>query len=1369
MPAIILSRLARPMALALTLLLSATGASAQLVNDGATAIINGTATNIASFLTIGNTGPNTTLIVTNAGSVSADSTGIGGTTTSSNNLVAVSGAGSQMTTPGGGSVFRIGDGSAFNRLLISEGGAVTTGYGVVGYPMGASNNSVLVTGSGSAWTNSVLYVGEGAMDNSVIVADGGQVQTSFASTIGVVAGASNNWVTVTGPDSLWSTAYDVLVGDADGQNRLFVNNGGTVTSGANLILGNQSTSGGNHLSVAGGTATVTNVSGTGTLDVRRGTVEFNDGLIAADQLLLTNAQGSFTFNGGTLITRGATINNGQDFTVGANAGTGPAGATFANTTATTIPSFGAATPYPSVINVANLGGIITKVTVTLSNLSHTYPGDLDVLLVGPDGQKVMLMSDAGSSDNLVGVNLTFADAAAGLLAGTDLITNGVYRPTDYEGGDLLPNPAPAGPYPTNLATFNGASANGAWSLYVMDDAGPDIGSLGAWSLTIVTTPASATRANGALITINDFEPATPYPSVINVANLPGSVSRVTVTISNFTHDVSHDVDLLLVNPEGAAVALMRRAGSGITGATLTFDDSASSALPFSSLINSGTYRPSAYIGGNLPAPAPAGPYPSKLATFNGSNPNGGWSLFVNDAGHEDIGAINNGWSLKIETVTRATWDVRSNATPTTVSGGLLLIGNNAPGATLLITNGATLSYSGGFIAIGREVASTNNRVVISNPGSTLNNPGSGFYVGNRSGGNSLVISNGATSVNIIGFIGDNATSSNNRAIITGTNSLWSNIFGLDIGGSGSGNQLVVSDGAVAANGSAFLGRASGANNNMATVTGAGSLWANSFDLTVGESGSGNQLTVSNGAVVANLAGILGSNPSANNNAAVVTGPNSAWINSGELRVGDSGSFNILLVANGGAVSNTAGRIGLSGNNNAVTVSGTGSVWNNSAPLFIGFAGNGNQLAVSNGAVVINTIGYLGENAGANNNRVTVTDPGSRWINRNSLLIGNQGSFNSLLISNGAEVVVGSGAATIGNAAGANTNQVTVTGTNSLLRCASQRLNFGANGSFNTLLITNGGTVHAEGVTLNPGGGGGNLITVGNGTLIVDQANLKINGGSLVFNGGVISAPELNLTGGTFTFNFGTLNILHALGATFTVGDGINAATYFMSGISTDTHLTAGLVITNHATLSGNGSIQNGLVTVTPRGTLSPGSGIGTVNLQLPPALQGKINMEITKSGGMLTNDFISIGDILDLGGSLVVSNLGPDALAAGDSFTLFSTVGPIEGAFSSVTLPPLPTGLSWTNKLLVNGSIAVVAKSAPNLTGLVQNSTNLIYNVTGGSPGAPWYRLTSTNVALPLANWTTNGTGVFNWLGNVTVTNGINFAEPQRYFRISAP
>jgi hypothetical protein len=90
---------------------------------------------------------------------------------------------------------------------------------------------------------------------------------------------------------------------------------------------------------------------------------------------------------------------------------------------------GPASPYPSTVNVAFLGGTVTKLTVTLNNLSHTFPGDLDILLVGPGGQSVILMSDTGGGLDIVNVNLTFDDAAANSLPDSTQIISGFFKPT----------------------------------------------------------------------------------------------------------------------------------------------------------------------------------------------------------------------------------------------------------------------------------------------------------------------------------------------------------------------------------------------------------------------------------------------------------------------------------------------------------------------------------------------------------------------------------------------------------------------------------------------------------------------------------------------------------------------------------------------------------------------------------------------------------------------------------------------------------------------------------------------------------------------------------------------------------------------------
>ena len=154
-------------------------------------------------------------------------------------------------------------------------------------------------------------------------------------------------------------------------------------------------------------------------------------------------------------------------------------------------SEGIANPYPSTISVSGLTGYITDVNVTISGLSHTFPDDIDMLLVGPGGQTILLMSDAGGPHDITNITLTFDDAAALLLPNGDALTSGTFKPTNYTGNggptDVFPGPAPAGPYGSLLSVFNGTNPNGTWSLFAFDDEGSDVGRIASgWSLDIST-------------------------------------------------------------------------------------------------------------------------------------------------------------------------------------------------------------------------------------------------------------------------------------------------------------------------------------------------------------------------------------------------------------------------------------------------------------------------------------------------------------------------------------------------------------------------------------------------------------------------------------------------------------------------------------------------------------------------------------------------------------------------------------------------------------------------------------------------------------------------------------------------------------------
>src|SRR6185436_15542730 len=131
-------------------------------------------------------------------------------------------------------------------------------------------------------------------------------------------------------------------------------------------------------------------------------------------------------------------------------------------------------------------GFITGLSVTQSNVTHTYADDIGVLLVGPKGQAAILMANAGGAAGLTNVSITFSDFAATPLPDQAQILPGTFKPAAF-GIHIWPAPAPAGPYATNLSVFNGTDPNGVWSLYINDDSSGDGGTLaGGWRLTLTT-------------------------------------------------------------------------------------------------------------------------------------------------------------------------------------------------------------------------------------------------------------------------------------------------------------------------------------------------------------------------------------------------------------------------------------------------------------------------------------------------------------------------------------------------------------------------------------------------------------------------------------------------------------------------------------------------------------------------------------------------------------------------------------------------------------------------------------------------------------------------------------------------------------------
>ncbi len=174
---------------------------------------------------------------------------------------------------------------------------------------------------------------------------------------------------------------------------------------------------------------------------------------------------------------------------------------FSNTASIAIPGTNGtgvrpASPYPSTIAVSGMAGAVTKVRVTFNRLSHGGLGDVDAMVVAPDGtSNLVLLSDVGDPDQLVTISdqtLTFDDTADSVVPAQLTVTSGTYRPTNTNAGgatDTFPASAPTPSSQTTLAgAFTGlSSANGTWSLYVVDDVLDETGTMaGGWSIEITT-------------------------------------------------------------------------------------------------------------------------------------------------------------------------------------------------------------------------------------------------------------------------------------------------------------------------------------------------------------------------------------------------------------------------------------------------------------------------------------------------------------------------------------------------------------------------------------------------------------------------------------------------------------------------------------------------------------------------------------------------------------------------------------------------------------------------------------------------------------------------------------------------------------------
>jgi hypothetical protein len=80
----------------------------------------------------------------------------------------------------------------------------------------------------------------------------------------------------------------------------------------------------------------------------------------------------------------------------------------------------------------------------------------------------------------------------------------------------------------------------------------------------------------------------------------------------------------------------------------------------------------------------------------------------------------------------------------------------------------------------------------------------------------------------------------------------------------------------------------------------------------------------------------------------------------------------------------------------------------------------------------------------------------------------------------------------------------------------------------------------------------------------------------------------------------------------------------------------------------------------------------------------------------------------------------------------------------------------------------LVKTAQPGIASVSRSGANLVLNGSNGQSGATYYVLMSTNLFLPLSQWTPVATNTLGASGNftITVTNTVTNSTPRRFYTL---
>jgi hypothetical protein len=493
------------------------------------------------------------------------------------------------------------------------------------------------------------------------------------------------------------------------------------------------------------------------------------------------------------------------------------------------------------------------------------------------------------------------------------------------------------------------------------------------------------------------------------------------------------------------------------------------------------------------------------------------------------------------------------------------------------------------------------------------------------------------------------------------------------------------------------------------------------------------IVVSNGASViltgSGRPATIGSGSAANGSSLVVTGSGTTWSNNvNQWQIGSGANTNSSMIVSGGAIVSGGNGLELGASSNSTSASLTidAATFNlTNQPLRAGYNGSLNRLVVTNGGVLnlSNTL-LVGQGTsdvnGAHTNMTLVTGAGSSifqasLVGASGNTVGFRGRDNSLVVSNGATVVLGGPTASnamnqVGWDTNSSGNSIVVTDSGSILGGRGD-LEIGVRGSSNFVSVLNGGLITNGtvrlGVTNSAAGnyllvdGSGSVfsnrisVTVGNGTNTGNRIN--VTNGGVLHTGGLLnvqSTSTVNAAGSVWVGqgrpSVQTVNVLHT-----------NAASNSVLTVNGLVAAEGTVTVGTRGVLGGAGTVQANTV-VTNGGTLSPGNSPGTLTVDgdLTWLGGGNYNWQIHNATGLAGTgwDYLSVTGALDL-----------TALTSGSKFNInlwsLSAVSP-DANGAAINFDNTLDGQSWDILVAVGG-----------ITGFDAADFNINVGATNGTGG----------------------------------------------------